>query len=178
MNKTKINAAKCGATLGKKILTIKRNPVDPGYSDAVKNDKLRLSRPIFLYSIQAIEVTSVALVTTANNERKIEFNNNAQLRLDIANIDDINKIIPVPTSQSVKRAIERYEQSNGEEITIFLDYEKLLREVTALNLEEKKALNAFITKQAEFLETFSTANEIERTACKMELQEFGISIEP
>ena len=54
MNRTKINAAMCGATLGKKILMVLRNPVDPNYSDDKKNDILRLSRPIFLYSIKPV----------------------------------------------------------------------------------------------------------------------------
>ena len=176
MNRTKINAAMCGATLGKKILMIQRNPVDPNYSDDKKNDVLRLSRPIFLYSIKPIDVTCVELVVTTNNETKVEFNKNPQLRLDVANIDDINKVIPVPSAQTVKSAIERYERSNREEVTIFTDYEKLLREVIALNTEEKKTLNNFIQKQMKFCATLTEANETEITACKVSLKEFGIEV--
>lgn len=176
MNNVRINAATCGATLGKKILIVERNPVDPGYSDAKKNGLLHLSRPIYLYSIKPIEVISVSLITTMNNETQVEFNGNPQLRLAIANIDDISKVIPIPSSTTVKAAIERYERSNKEEVTIFTDYEKLLREVIALNVDEKKILNNFITQQLKFCGTLAEANEVETTACKVALKEFGIDL--
>lgn len=176
MNHIRINAAACGATLGKKILVVERNPVDPGYSDAKKNGMLCLSRPIFLYSIKPIDVTSVELVSTVNNEQRIEFNHNPQLRLDIANIEDINKVIPVPSAATVKMAIEKYERSNHEEVTIFVDYEKLLREVIALNVDEKKTLNNFISQQMKFCGTLAEANETEIAACKVAMKEFGIDI--
>lgn len=176
MNHMRINAAQCGATLGKKILVVERNPVDPGYSDAVKNDLLRLSRAIHLYSIKPIEVTSVEIITTMNNESKVEFNHNPQLRLDIANIDDINKVIPTPSAATVKAAIEKYERSNREDITIFTDYEKLLREVIALNLDEKKTLQNFLNQQMKFCGTLAEANETEIAACKVAMKEFGIDI--
>lgn len=176
MNHVRINAAQCGSTLGKKILIVERNPVDPGYSDAKKNGMLCLSRPIYLYSIRPIEVTSVELVTTVNNEPKVEFNHNPQLRLDVANIEDITKIIPIPTAATVKMAIEKYERSNKEELTIFTDYEKLLREVIALNNDEKKTLNTFISQQMKFCGTLAEANETEIAACKVSLKEFGIDV--
>lgn len=176
MNHVRINAATCGATLGKKILIVERNPVDPNYSEDRKNGKLCLSRPIYLYSIKPIEVTNVALITNMNNETQVEFNGNPQLRLSIANIDDINKVIPVPSAATVRSAIERFERSNHEEVTIFTDYEKLLREVIALNVDEKKTLNNFISQQMKFCGTLAEANETETAACKVALKEFGIDL--
>ena len=114
----RINAAQCGATLGKYILVVERNPVDTNYSEDKKNGALTLSRPIYLYSIRPIEVTSVELVESMSNERKVQFNKDPKLRLNIANIDDITKVIPVPSASTVKAAIEKYERSNKEEITI------------------------------------------------------------
>ena len=95
MDYMRINAAQCGATLGKYILVVERNPVDTNYSEDKKNGALTLSRPIYLYSIRPIEVTSVELVESMSNERKVQFNKDPKLRLDIANIDDITKVIPV-----------------------------------------------------------------------------------
>mgnify|MGYP001500316791 FL=1 len=112
MDYMRINAAQCGATLGKYILVVERNPVDTNYSEDKKNGALTLSRPIYLYSIRPIEVTSVELVESMSNERKVQFNKDPKLRLDIANIDDITKVIPVPSASTVKAAIEKYERSN------------------------------------------------------------------
>ena len=113
MDYMRINAAQCGATLGKYILVVERNPVDTNYSEDKKNGALTLSRPIYLYSIRPIEVTSVELVESMSNERKVQFNKDPKLRLDIANIDDITKVIPVPSASTVKAAIEKYERSNN-----------------------------------------------------------------
>ena len=38
MDYMRINAAQCGATLGKYILVVERNPVDTNYSEDKKND--------------------------------------------------------------------------------------------------------------------------------------------
>ena len=68
----RINAAQCGATLGKYILVVERNPVDTNYSEDKKNGALTLSRPIYLYSIRPIEVTSVELVESMSNESSVQ----------------------------------------------------------------------------------------------------------
>ena len=176
MNFIRVNAAQCDTTSGNKSLTIERNPVDPDYSDAKKNGLLCLSRPIYLYSIRPIDVTSVEIINTVNNDQRIEFNHDPRLRLDIANIEDISKVIPVPSAATVKAAIEKFERSNREDITIFTDYEKLLREVIALNLDEKRTLNDFLARQMKFCGTLATANETEIAACKVALKEIGIDV--
>lgn len=134
-----------------------------------------LSRPIYLYSIKPIDVSSVELVTTANGEERIEFNREPTLRLDIANVEDINKVIPIPSAATVRAAIEKYERSK-EDITIFVDYEKLLREVIALNLDEKKTYAAWLSYQMKLCGTLAEANEAEIAACKASMKEFGIEI--
>ena len=88
----RINAAQCGATLGKYILVVERNPVDTNYSEDKKNGALTLSRPIYLYSIRPIEVTSVELVESMSNERKVQFNKDPKLRLDIATLTTLLKL--------------------------------------------------------------------------------------
>ena len=150
MDYMRINAAQCGATLGKYILVVERNPVDTNYSEDKKNGALTLSRPIYLYSIRPIEVT--------------------------ANIDDITKVIPVPSASTVKAAIEKYERSNKEEITIFVDYVKLVPEVMALNRDEKNVLQSFLNAQMKFCGTLAEANELEATACRTRMKELGIDV--
>lgn len=172
----RINAAQCGATLGKYILVVERNPVDTNYSEDKKNGALTLSRPIYLYSIRPIEVASVELVESMSNERKVQFNKDPKLRLDIANIDDITKVIPVPSASTVKAAIEKYERSNKEEITIFVDYVKLVPEVMALNRDEKNVLQSFLNAQMKFCGTLAEANELEATACRTRMKELGIDV--
>lgn len=176
MNRTIINAAMCGATLGKKILVVERNHADLHYSDAVKNNSLRLSRPIYLYSIKPIDVEKVALVTTANNEIKVEFNDDPKYRLDVANVDDINKIIPKPTAESVRKAVEKYEHSGKEDVTIFTDYVELVKQVTALNIEERKTLEIFLNNQMKICGMLSEANENEKTACKIAMKDLGVDV--
>lgn len=172
----RINAAFCGAVLGKKICTVKRDPVDLDYNDKKKNDILRLSRPIYKYAIESHDITSVRLITTANNEKKVEFNENPKLRLSIANIEDINQIVPVPSAKTVSQAISKFERSNGEELTIFFDMEKLTREVIALNIDSKKELEAFINEQMKYLGTLTQANEVEAAACRASMKELGIDV--
>lgn len=176
MDYIRINAAQCGATLGKYILVVERNPVDTNYSEDKKNGALTLSRPVYLYSIRPIEVTSVELVESMSNERKVQFNKDPKLRLDIANIDDITKVIPVPSASTVKAAIEKYERSNKEEITIFVDYVKLVPEVMALNRDEKNVLQSFLNAQMKFCGTLVEANELEATACRTRMKELGIDV--
>lgn len=176
MNNVRINAAQCGATLGKYILIIERNPVDLGYSEAKKNGLLCLSRPIWLYSIKPIEVTSVRLIDSLDNGKKVEFNEDAKLRLSIANIEDITKVIPVPTAATVKQAIEKYERSNKEELTIFVDYEKATKEVMALNRDESNTLQSFLNAHMKLCGTLLEANEIEASACRSRMKELGIDV--
>ena len=75
----------------------------------------------------------------------------------------------------MRAAIEKYERSK-EDITIFVDYEKLLREVIALNLDEKKTYAAWLSYQMKLCGTLAEANEAEIAACKASMKEFGIEI--
>lgn len=174
--KTEVNiASQCGATLGKFILVVERNNVDPNYSNKVTNNLVRPSLPFFLYSINPIQVTSVAIVETANNTKRIQFNNDPKLRLPLAGIDDFSAVIPKVNSATVKDAIKK-EELTGEK-TIFIDWPVLTKEIEALNTEQQSALSAFVTEQMKFVGTYKDANTKEILACKNAMNSIGVSVD-
>lgn len=174
MDKSVILASQCGATLGKFILVIKKNSVDPGYSRKVQNNELRLSQQINLYSIEPIKVKVAREVESAEGTKFVEYNDDPKLRLQISGIDDISTIIPKPNAESVKNAVLKFEATG--EMTIFIDYPALTKEVVALNTESKSKLATFINEQVKFLKTFESANEAEISACKNAMAAEGIDI--
>lgn len=167
-------ASKCGAVLGKYILTIQRNPVDPNYSRDVQENKLRTSIPIYLYSINPILVKKTEIVETANNGRFVEYNGDPTLRIPLITNDEIDKLIPKPCADSVRKAIAKYENTN--ERTIFIDYPALTKEVMALNQESHAQLTNFINKLLSFGKTLKDANEAELSACKVAMADEGIDV--
>lgn len=174
--KTEVNiASQCGATLGKFILVVERNNVDPNYSNKVTNNLVRPSLPFFLYSINPIQVTSVAIVETANNTKRIQFNNDPKLRLPLAGIDDFSAVIPKVNSTTVKDAIKK-EELTGEK-TIFIDWPALTKEIEALNTEQQSALSSFVTEQMKFVGTYKNANTKEILACKNAMNSIGVSVD-
>lgn len=174
MDKTVILASQCGASLGKYILTIEKNSVDPNYSRKVQNNELRTSQQINLYSIKPIKVKMAQEVESAEGTKFVEYNGDSKLRLQISGINDIVDIIPKPNAESVKNAITRFESTG--EITIFIDYPQLTKEIVALNMESRAKLTAFVNEQMRFIKTFETANETEIAACKTAMAAEGIEI--
>ena len=174
MDKSVILASQCGASLGKYILTIEKNSVDPNYSRKVQNNELRTSQQINLYSIKPIKVKMAQEVESAEGTKFVEYNGDSKLRLQISGINDIADIIPKPNAESVKNAITRFESTG--EITIFIDYPQLTIEIVALNMESRAKLTAFVNEQMRFIKTFETANETEIAACKTAMAAEGIEI--
>lgn len=166
-----ILASQCGATLGKYILTVEKNPVDLKYTEKVSSGVLRTSSPIYLYSIKPTRVESIRLVESANGVQSVEFNGDAELRLPLANVSDIDAIIPKPSAKSVKDALNK----SGEKV-IFTDYVKLTKEIVALNTESRLALEAFINEQMKFISTFTSANLAEQEACKKAMMDEGMDV--
>ena len=168
-----ILASQCGATLGKYILTVEKNPVDLKYTEKVSSGTLRTSSPIDLYSIKPTRVESLRLVESANGVRSVEFNGDAELRLPLANASEITAIIPEPSAKSVKEAIRK--AGSGEKV-IFTDYIKLTKEIVALNTENRLLLEAFINEQMKFISTFTNANLAEQEACKKAMMDEGMDV--
>lgn len=165
--------SKCGATLGQYILTVEQSPVDLGYSEKVTANRLRPSSPFYRYSIKPIRVTNTHFDESANGISVVTFNGNEKLRLRVMSTDDINKVIPAPSTSSVREAIER--QKNDGDITIFTDYIALTREVTALNNETRQLMSAFVKELTTQMCTIEEINEAEKMACKSAMKELGIN---
>lgn len=167
-------ASQCGATLGKFILTVERNPVDVNYSRKVTENQLRTSVPIYLYSIKPIFVEATKIVNTANNGKFVEYNGDATLRIPLATGEEIDKLIPRPTADSVRIAINNYETMKKK--TIFIDYPLLVKEVIALNNESENTLNMFVNELMSNVKTLRDATMTEIAACKSAMEDEGIDV--
>lgn len=169
-----ILASQCGASLGKYVLVVDRNPVDPDYSRKVTENKLRPSQPIYLYSIRPIQVKNAQIVETTNGGKFVEYNNDATLRIPLISGDTIDKVIPKPSADSVRMAINKFETTKQK--TIFIDYINLVKEVTALNNESNAILTAFVSEQMKFVKTLNDANATEIAACKSAMEDEGVDV--
>lgn len=167
-------ASRCGSSLGKFILTIERNPVDPDYSRKVTENKLRTSSPIYLYSIQPIRVSSVRIVETANHGKFAEYNEDPTLRIPLISGEEVDKLIPKPNADSVRQAINKFETSKQK--TIFIDYPALVKEVAALNNESEAILTNFINELMKNVKTLREATNTEIAACKNAMEDEGIDV--
>lgn len=174
MKKEVILANKIGATLNSFLLMVNSNPVDPGYSDDVKNDRLRLSRPINIYSIERVRITSIKTEMNANNKVIVIFNENPDMWLPLSDITSIEEPFPKPTPNNIREAILK-SKTDGQK-TLFADYEALYKQVELLNNQSKQELENFLSKQMTFVNTFKEANKAERLACENALDEIGLTL--
>lgn len=172
MNKQKQIASELGKLLGLSAFYVKRNPVDPNYDRKVADNRLRFTRPIFLYSIEPVEITTTRVDTNANNNRVVTFNENEDMQLSLANVDSIDQVIPEPNNESVKKAI--MQAANGGKKMLFTNLAKLVKCVKSLNIDSKAELDRELNDLINFSKTFTTANEIEHTAAEKYLKELGI----
>ena len=169
-----ILASMCGAVLGKFILTVERNPVDPDYSKKVTENKLRTSSPIYLYSIKPVKVEMAKIVESANGGKFVEYNGDASLRIPLITNEPVEKVIPKPNADSVRNALIKYETSKTP--TIFIDYPQLVKEVKALNRESQEILDKFVNELIKYSKTLQDANNIEEASCKNAMEAEGVDV--
>lgn len=174
MKQEVINAQRIGATFNTHILTVEKNSVDPGYSDDVLADRLRLSREIPLYSIKKTRITAMSLDTNANGKKIVIFNNDPSLYLTLSDIKSVDECFMKPTPSSVREAIIK--AKNGGQKVLFTDYASLYKQVEMLNNESRQELETFVNKQLKFISTFNEANKAERLACEEALNELGLEL--
>lgn len=167
-------ASQCGAVLGKFILVVERNPVDPDYSRKVTENRLRTSSPIYLYSIKPILVNQTKIVETANNGKFVEYNEDPTLRIPLITSEEINKLIPKPSAETVRAAIAKFETTKQK--TIFIDYPSLTKEIAALNAESEAILTAFTNELMKCVKTLRDATAAEISACKSAMEDEGIDV--
>ena len=104
----------------------------------------------------------------------VEYNNDATLRIPLIWGDTIDKVIPKPSADSVRTAINKFETTKQK--TIFIDYINLVKEVTALNNESNAILTAFVSEQMKFVKTLNDANATEIAACKSAMEDEGVDV--
>lgn len=172
MDNTKVIISELGRLLNLPVLLVERNPVDPDYDRKVNENLLRLTRPIYLYSIKQVIITETKVITNANNNKVVQFNDDPDMTLPIMNVNKVTDLIPEPNAESVKNAI--LASVNGGKKTLFTNYTKLYKEVAALNIDSKAEWDRELALMLQYSKTFTQANDIEKTACEKHLKEMGI----
>lgn len=173
MNSIMTTVSKCGAQLGQYILTVKQTPIDLLYTEKVATDRLRPSRPFYRYSIEPIRVIRTEWIESPNDITVIKFNDDDKLRLRVMGTDDFGKLIPAPTTTTIREAISKQKENN--EPVIFVDYPALVREITALNNESRMMMDSFVKELMTQMATIESANEAEKTSCRAAMKELGIT---
>lgn len=172
MDNQKVIISELGRLLNLPVLLVERNPVDPDYDRKVADNLLRLTRPIYLYSIKQVIITEAKVTDNANGNKVVQFNGDPDMTLPILNVNKITDLIPEPNAESVKNAI--LAASSGGKKTLFTNYAKLYKEVAALNIDSKAEWDKELALMLQYSKTFTNANEIEKMACEKHLQELGI----
>jgi hypothetical protein len=140
----------------------------------VQDGRLRTSYPIYLYSIEPVKVTKAEIVETANSGRFVQYNGDASLRIPLISNEEFKTLIPAPNAESVRNAINKYEQTKQK--TIFIDYVALVKEVAALNAESEAILSNFVNELMQQMKTLKVATNTEIAACKSAMEDEGVDV--
>lgn len=124
--------------LGKKLFTVKAEPADKTYNDKIRdNNFIRPVKPIMMYIIESIEITSVNVVVAPDNATMlIQLNGDPSLQFKLTPA----KFCEV-TMDKIKEAIQFNDKKEvGRSPLFFRDCNKLTEQVIQLNkLEAQKA---------------------------------------
>ena len=179
MGKINIDLSKYRAVLetwnliGKKIFTVKSEPVDLMYNDKVKeNDPTRTVKPIMKYMIESTEIIGAQVVLAPDGVTPfIELNGDASLQFKLAPAEFKNV-----TMESVTEAIATSaDSSRSREPILFSDLLKLTEQVNRLNAMEKAKLERIVEdaiNQSQFLADLNKTQTIE---CDKYYDELGLS---
>ena len=175
MNKPNIDLSKYRATLetwnltGKKIFTIKSEPVDLNYNDKVKeNDPTRTVKPIMKYFIESTEIFSTAVVVAPDGVTPlIELNGNASLQF---------KLVPAKFKEvKMETVVEALEVSSkdGREPILFSDCLKLTEQCNKLNAMEKAKLEKIAEEVLAQCGLLDDINKMQTVECDKYYSELG-----
>ena len=163
--KEKINAQQYGSLLGRTIYQIKPVIVDLEFKKKVEDNKVRITKPIYRFVPEKIEVTETKLETCVDG--KVRFNNNPDLRFPV------EVEVPVPTPEAIAAAIANFHAGDKTPM-IFTPSEVLIRELKAMNNDSitvattlasellaqaesiKKGLDLDVKAIADEMDTYST----------------------
>ena len=116
---------------------------------------LRLSSPLKKYFVEAKDITSVDIVTTANGKTVFEFNHDANLQFPLsADLSDIVKA----EAKDVHAAIKLFEMTGQK--TFFCNVQMVTDTVTQLNRSNIKDIEAFVDELTEQAVSLESLNKI------------------
>lgn len=160
-------------SVGKSIILIHRKSAIPSYSDDVKNNRLRLSHELSIWSTSKEEIKSFAYDYDANGRLYAIFNGKEEYRTYIQATDDFNKMFPKVTAQSLR---DTYERSIAQgTVPLFFDYPETVQQIVALNNGTRDLLNGIVKTLMDTEKMLRDANTVEINACKLEMANFGVT---
>lgn len=159
-NKKQANAM-AQTLFGKSIQRIVRRNVDADYNEKKRKgeDNLLLIKPLRLYAIETIVVSSLAVVATPNDDCMIQINNDDSLMFPIT-----DAAIAEPTNDQMIDALENFE--DGKNPKYFADYAGVCSKVLAWNEAETARGEAAMNDLVKQIAAIRKANEAENSAFK------------
>lgn len=171
---TRILAGCVGSLIGKHALKLKKSSVDTGYSDRVRDGKLRFNRPLNLWSIEKVFIKAAAFDKNANGEPVVVLNGDNRLTISLAGYQEMEDIFPKITSSTVADIYAKAEAGNGD--ALFICHKELADEVIALNNQERRTLENFLSEGMAWVKIYEEANRAEKEAAMVEAARMGQSI--
>lgn len=161
MNKINIDMNKYRAILdtwnlaGKTICCIESDNMDLSHNDKVRNNLLRLSKPLRKYSVKTIDIIAWRLVELPDeNGVVIELNGSPDLQFPLGPVN-----FKEVTMDNVTEAIRKFE--NEKETTFFRELDKLTEIAVKLNKIEKKKGDDLIEELAAWSCAYDDINKIQ-----------------
>lgn len=158
--------------LGKRIFTVKAEPVDLNYNDRVrKNDPMRTVKPIMKYMIEGTDIISsraVPLPDKATLVVELNGDPNLQFKLTPAKFCEV-------TMENITKAIENNGEA-GREPILFTDCLMLTQQVNKLNALEIDKANREAENLLEMSKMLEDLNKMQMGSCDDYYEQLGTPI--
>ena len=162
--KPRLAISALGSMIGKCLATIKIENVDLKYNEKIKEDAPRLVKPIKQYIVETVEITSAKMLTDAEGDIYVVFNDNSDMKFPV--IEPFTE----PTGDTINEAIEA--ATNGKR-KYFADATSLYAEANALNEKNRNLANSLaaeLMRNANFLKDLETSQKADLEKFKAELK--------
>lgn len=160
--------AKYGAAFGGDLVIVKRSNFDPDAKKTIQDGNLHLNKTVWLHTIERIKVHKLTYVDGDSNGNKIvRINDDPKHFLPVSSVQKLEQAIIPVTAENIRKAVEKQEMTG--EVTLFFDYEAVVREVQALNNSSASNLARFLTKMTEGMQIFDHVNNEERLKMRASL---------
>lgn len=155
---------KYGEFYGKRIFLVVKENVDLLFNQKKAEGQPSLIKPLFKFIPKPIDIYNIKLIDAdGSGEPCVIINDDVDLKFPVKN-PDFKDVTPV----SVKEAL------NSEVPVFFADIEKLTKELNSLNMAEYRKASTLateFTKQASFLSSLCSQNEVDMKEYKRQLCE-------